>query len=548
MEILPILVSLFLLFLSTFVILGFKTTRPRNLPPGPRKLPLLGNLLNLIGPLPHRTLDKLAQKYGPLMHLQLGELSTVVVSSAEAAEQVMKTHDLNLATRPSILFAEIMSYGCTSITFGSYGEYWRQLRKICTMELLSVKRVQSFRPLRERVFGGAVRWNIASMEGSPIDLTKEIRSCTNDLISLAALGKKTKGKEKLLQIIQGMVESGSGFDVSDLYPSVKLLQMVSGLKRRLTKLHTEIDGILDEIIRDHRVARAAAASDHHRNNKHEDDLLDVLLNYQDDGLEIPFTDDNIKSVLVVSCVVCFLCDFFIFLFIYFYFFLVICCTVIYHFCTLMEKDMIAAGSETSAMVVDWAMAEMLRNPRVLDKAQEEVRGAFDDKGYVDEGDIHKLKYLNLIIKETMRLHTPAPLLLPRKCREECEIGGYEIPLNTKVIVNAWAISRDPKKWKNPDCFQPERFLDNTVDFRGNHFEYTPFGAGRRMCPGMNYGLASIELPLALFLYHFDWSLPAGTRPEEMDMAEGFGLTASRVHHLYVVPLIARPLPTVDRMI
>ncbi|KAL9147224.1 hypothetical protein ABFS82_13G159700 [Erythranthe guttata] len=208
--------------------------------------------------------------------------------------------------------------------------------------------------------------------------------------------------------------------------------------------------------------------------------------------------------------------------------------------------MLGAGSETSATTLDWAMAEMLRNPRILEKAQDEVRRLFDDKlGYVDESYIHELEYLKAIIKETLRLHAPLPLLLPRKCMQKCEINGYDIPVDTKIIVNAWAINRDPKYWKNADCFQPERFLGSLVaNYKGNHFEYIPFGAGRRICPGISFGLANVELPLAMFLYHFDWSLPDGMKHEEMDMTEIFGVTARRKSDLFVVPLIKRPLPPV----
>ncbi|EYU21985.1 hypothetical protein MIMGU_mgv1a025303mg [Erythranthe guttata] len=238
----------------------------------------------------------------------------------------------------------------------------------------------------------------------------------------------------------------------------------------------------------------------------DDDLVDVLLRFQDEGIEIPLTNENIKAVIT---------------------------------------DMLGGGSETSATTLDWAMAEMVKNPRILKKAQDEVRRFFDDKGgYVDESRIHELKYLMSIIKETLRIHAPFPLLLPRKCREKCEINGYEIPVDTKIIVNAWAINRDPKYWRNPDCFEPERFLDDNlgVDYKGNHFEYIPFGAGRRICPGMAFGMANVELPLAMFLYHFDWKLPPGMKHEEMDMSESFGATARRNGDLFVVSVIKRPLP------
>ncbi|KAL8033432.1 hypothetical protein ABFX02_13G158700 [Erythranthe guttata] len=487
---LPIIVSFFIFF--------FKQTRAnQKLPPGPWKLPLIGNMHNLIGSVPHRTLHKLSMKFGPVMHLQIGQLSTVIISSPEAAKQVMKTHDINFASRPSILVPEIISYNCTSISFSPYGDYWRQLRKICTLELLSVKRVSSFRTIREEACSDLATWLIASSkEGSPpVNLTEKLYSSAYALVSRAAVGKKTEVKERLLPVIQEAIRLAAGFNVANAYPSIKFLQMMSGLKSRVKKLHRVSDKILDEIIHEHRAYSV---------NPDEKDLVDVLLGFQNDGLEIPLTDQNIKAVVL---------------------------------------DMLGAGSETSATIIDWAMSEMLKNPRIMDKAQDEVRRVFDDKlsGYVDESKIHELKYLKSIIKETLRFHPPVPILLPRKCMRKCEIDGYEIPVDTKIMVNAWAINRDPKYWEDADCFRPERFLDSLVDYKGNHFEYIPFGAGRRMCPGISFGMANVELPLAMFLYHFDWSLPDGMKHEELDMTERSGVTARRNDDLLVVPVIKRPL-------
>lgn len=206
--------------------------------------------------------------------------------------------------------------------------------------------------------------------------------------------------------------------------------------------------------------------------------------------------------------------------------------------------MLGAGSDTSATTMDWAMSEMLKNPRVLQKAQEEVRHVFDEEGYVDESRIPQLKYLKSVVKEAaLRVHPPLPLLLPRKCGQACEIDGYEIPADTKIIINAWAVNRDPKYWENAECFEPERFMDSLVDYKGNNFEYIPFGAGRRMCPGMTFGLANVELPLAMLLYHFDWKLGGGMEPQELDMADGVGVTSRRIKDLCVVPSIRRPLPS-----
>ncbi|XP_051133850.1 salviol synthase-like isoform X3 [Andrographis paniculata] len=488
------------IFLATLWNLITQSKRRRssaNLPPGPIKLPVIGNLHNLISfrP-PHRVLADLASKHGPMMHLQLGQISTVVVSSPNVAKEFLKTHDITFANRPSFFATEIICYGHSDIAFAPYGEYWRQLRKICTVELLSARRVQSFRPIREEDFSNLCRW-IASKERSSVNLTEKIAMSTCDTVMRACLGNKTDEHAQFISIVKESAELAAGFYIVDLYPSMAWFGKINGFKGRVEKVHKRADRILGKILDDHKVAASR--------KKEREDLADVLLKYhKDSGHELQLTDDNIKAVL---------------------------------------QDMFDAGIETSSATADWVMAELLRHPRVLKKAQDEVRQVFGDKGFVDESEFDELKYLKLVIKETLRMHPPLPLLLPRESYEACEINGYKLPAKTRVMVNAWAIGRDPKIWKDADSFIPERFLDGiSVDYTGKNFNYIPFGSGRRICPGMTFGLANIEHPLAMFLYHFDWVLPDGMKPEDLDMAETIGVTSRRNHPLYVIPKMKNPLP------
>ena len=192
------------------------------------------------------------------------------------------------------------------------------------------------------------------------------------------------------------------------------------------------------------------------------------------------------------------------------------------------------------------MAELVKNPSVMKKATAEVRRAFESAGTVVEERLGELPYLHLVIRETLRLHTPVPLLLPRECREPCKVLGFDVPRGTQVLVNAWALGRDKQSW--PDAteeFRPERFEAGAaaaVDFRGTDFELLPFGAGRRMCPGMAFGLANVELPLASLLLHFDWEVPEIADPAELDMTEAFGVTARRKANLLLRPFLRVPTP------
>jgi cytochrome P450 len=166
--------------------------------------------------------------------------------------------------------------------------------------------------------------------------------------------------------------------------------------------------------------------------------------------------------------------------------------------------------------MNWAMTFLMKNPKAMRKAQEEVRNLFGNKGFVHEDDVQQLPYLKAVVKETMRLQPTAPLLIPRETTKECCVGGYEIPAKTLVYVSAWAVGRDPEAWENPYEFNPDRFLGSSIDLKGNDFELIPFGAGRRICPGIFIALATVELSLANLLHKFDWEMPSGVEDIDMD--------------------------------
>lgn len=202
--------------------------------------------------------------------------------------------------------------------------------------------------------------------------------------------------------------------------------------------------------------------------------------------------------------------------------------------------MFAAGTDTSSLVLELAMAELMRNPQLMTKLQSEVRkNTPKGQEMVEEENLAGMAYLRAVVKETLRLHPPAPLLLPHISMATCDVDGYTIPSGTRVTINAWAISRDPESWEKPEEFMPERFMDGgsaaTIDFKGKDFEFVPFGAGRRICPGLNFGLATVEIMLANLMYCFDWGLPAGMEKEDIDMTEVFGLTVHPKEKLILVP-------------
>ncbi|XP_050206928.1 desmethyl-deoxy-podophyllotoxin synthase-like [Mercurialis annua] len=497
---LPILFCLFFLILLV-IWKKLKTSNSKllNLPPGPRKFPIIGNIPQLIGGLPHHKRKELADKYGPVMHLQIGEVPTVVVSSAESAKQVLQTHDIIFANRPLILAADVMFYKAADIGFARYGESFKQLKKICMLELFSPNSVQLFRPIREQETSNLMR-SVTAGAGSPINLTKMLHFLSCTIIVRAAFGDKCPmDREAFIPLAQDVLKAASGLCIADLFPSLKWLHGIAGFQYGLRNLHKKIDLVLEKIINEHRILRAQNNTDKNKN------LVHVLLNYQEQGnLEHPLTIENIKAVIL---------------------------------------DLFIAGTDTSSITTEWVMSELIKNPKVMQKAQAEVRKVFDGKRNIDETMISELTYLKLVIKESLRLHPSVPLLVPRESSKHCEIGVYDIPAQTRVFVNTWALGRDPKYWFESEKFLPERFIDNPINFKGGNFEFLPFGSGRRICPGYLFGLASVELVLVHLLYYFDWELPDGEKKEDLDMAEEFGAVTTRKNNLYLIPIPCHEFPT-----
>ncbi|CAO2161881.1 unnamed protein product [Urochloa humidicola] len=475
-----------LLPLLFFVTIRTASRRQRHhlrLPPGPWQLPVLGSLHHLRGSLPHHALRDLSLRYGPLMFLKFGEVPVVVASTPEAAKEILKTHDAIFSTRPLSLTMKVLTKNGAGIVWAPYGNHWRQLRKICTMELLSMKRVQSFQPIREEEAARLVM-AISTATAPLVNLSKLIAVYVADASVHAILGNRFKDRDTLLRYVDEAVQLAGGSTLIDLFPSSRLGRALCRQALQKAETYREtVFAFMDGVVREHLEGRARGEG------ARREDLIDVLLRIQGDGnLQFPLTMHIIEAVIF---------------------------------------DLFGGGTETAATTLHWAMAELMRNPVVMSKAQAEVRRVFMGQKKITEERLNELPYLHLVIKETLRLHTPGPLLMPRECQEQCQILGYDVPKGTMVLVNAWAISRNPEYWDAPDTFYPERFQGDSRDFKGNDFDYIPFGAGRRICPGVAFGLANMELALANLLFYFDWSLPDGVVPSEMDMTEAMGVTARR---------------------
>ncbi|KAF6998219.1 hypothetical protein CFC21_014357 [Triticum aestivum] len=475
---------------------GVQGLRP---PPSPWALPVIGHLHHLVGALPHHAMRGLSRRHGSVMLLRLGEVPTLVITSREAASEVMKTHDTVFASRRLRPTTSVLTNGGREIIFAPYGEYWRQLRKIAVTELLTARRIRSFRWIREEEVAATLHDVAeAAVKARPMEMRARLSTLVAETMVRAVMGVRCKDIDVFLTSLERAVELAGGFNLADLWPSSRLACALTSAGKEAKECRDAVFGILDGIIQKH-LERTG--------DGHTEDLLDVLLKIQKEGdLKFPLDMDDIKS--------------FVF-------------------------GLFAAGSESVFTTLEWVFAELTKNPRVMQRTTAEVRQAFEASGTAVEGRLGELPYMHLVIRETLRLHPAVPLLIPRESREMCQVLGYDVPQGTQVLVNVWAMGRDERYWDAPEEFRPERFeCEAARDFKGLDFELLPFGAGRRMCPGMNFGVAVLELALASLLLHFDWEWeePGLSDPTQLDMTETFGLTARRKANLLLRPVLRVPVP------
>ncbi|XP_062199753.1 trimethyltridecatetraene synthase-like [Phragmites australis] len=488
------------LFLKTVL---RRSRRVYNLPPGPKPWPIIGNL-DLIGALPHRSIHELSKKYGPLMSLRFGSFPVVVGSSVEMAKFFLKTHDVVFTDRPKTAAGKYTTYNYRDITWSPYGAYWRQARKMCLTELFSAKRLESYEYIRSEEVRALLRdLHAASGSGRAVMLKDYLSTVSLNVITRMVLGKKYLDKEVVAQggstvttpeefkwMLDELFLLNGVLNIGDSIPWLDWMDM-QGYIKRMKKLSKMFDRFLEHVLEEHsqrrlREGRSFVAKD----------MVDVLLQIADDpNLEVELDRESVKA---------------------------------------FTQDLIAGGTESSAVTVEWAVSELLKKPEVIAKATEELDRVIGRGRWVTEKDIPHLPYVDAIVKETMRLHPVAPMLVPRLSREDTSVGGYDIPAGTRVLVMVWSIGRDPALWDAPEEFAPERFLGSKIDMKGQDYELLPFGSGRRMCPGYSLGLKVIQVSLANLLHGFSWRLPDDVTKEELSMEEIFGLSTPRKFPLEAV--------------
>ncbi|CAN1824366.1 Cytochrome P450 83B1 [Linum perenne] len=489
LALLPITIILISLLLHT----QNRTQTYYHLPPGPLGLPIIGNLFQLDGSLPHISLTQLSHKYGRhLISLRMGSVKTIVVSSPEMAKHVLRTHDHVLSSRPSRVGQRKLSYGGINMAFSPYNAYSRTMKKLCIVHLFNTNKVQSFSHIRTYEVSRLME-KISQSSYKPFNLSSAMISLAGTLVCRMAFGKKYEDEVRFQSLITDTQSMFTSFFFSDHFPCLGFVDRLTGLMSRLDMAFKELDGFCGEIFDEHHDTNRVKDVD-----DEEEDVVDVLVRIMKDDESfnnVQLTVDHVKAIIM---------------------------------------DLFIAGTDTVAAALVWGMTYLMKNPLAMHKAQLEVRQSVGiGKGFVTEEVVKQLPYLKSVVKETLRLQPPAPLLV-RESSQDFNLGEYKIPSKTVVYVNAWAIGRDLETWGvDSEEFKPERFMGTKSVVVDNKY-MIPFGGGRRKCPGMHMGIATVELTLANLLYWFDWEMPEGMTREDLDMDVILGLTMHKKHDLCLV--------------
>nr|QFR35247.1 flavonoid 3'-hydroxylase 2 [Chrysanthemum x morifolium] len=496
-------------FVGTLVILAiswYKRSNSRTgkgtppLPPGPKGLPIVG-YLPFLSPNLHHEFAKIANQYGPIFKLYLGSKLHIVVNSADLAKVVTGEQDESFANRDPHIAGLTASYGASDVAWQNNNSNRRNLRKVLVHEVLSNKNLEASHAYRRSEVRKTIK-NVHDMIGTAVDINEVSFSTVLNILTHIVWGNSFVEGAKypnlaadIRKVVLDIVEIAEGLNLSDFFPMLARFDF-QGVERRVKAQVKKFDHIFETTIEE-RTNSKSKVSEEAVKQEGRKDFLQILLELLDQNTATSINMTQLKALVV---------------------------------------DIFLGGTDATAAMTEWAMAEILRNPKVMKKVQDELAEVVGLNNIVEESHLPKLKYLDAVFKETFRLHTPLPFLLPRTPDKSCVVGGYTVPKGATVFLNVWAIQRDPQNWENPSEFNPERFLNNKGsekwDYSGTNSTYFPFGSGRRRCPGIPLGEKMMMHILASLMHSFDWSLPKG---EELDLSDKFGIAMKKKIPLVVIP-------------
>ncbi|KAK7340140.1 hypothetical protein VNO77_20834 [Canavalia gladiata] len=488
---LPVLVITFVCgSILIFILRIFNQSRESTeLPPGPHPFPIIGNILEL-GKNPHKALTKLSKIYGPVMTLKLGSITTIVISSPKIAKQVLHENGEAFCDRTIPSSVCVLEHHRYSIVWQPRSPRWRNLRRLCATKVFSTRVLESTQFLRQQKVQQLLDYVKESCKkGEVVDIgeavfTTVLSSISNTFFSVDLSHSTSEKCQDFKDIVWGVMEEAGRPNVADFFPILQPFDP-QRVHARMTTYFKKLCQIIDGIIEERMKSRVSKTD--------SKDVLDSLLQV------IEETSSQLSRQEMLH----------------------------------LFADLFVAGIDTTSVTVEWVMAELLHNPDKLAKVRKELSQVIGKDGTLEESHILKFPFLRAVVKETFRLHPPIPLLVPRKCDEMVNISGFKVPKNSQIFVNVWAMGRDPTIWENPKMFMPERFLESEIDFKGHDFELIPFGAGKRICPGLPLAHRTVHLMVASLLHNFEWKLADGLIPQHMNMKEKFMLTIKRVQPLRV---------------
>ncbi|KAI6701261.1 hypothetical protein NL676_015585 [Syzygium grande] len=466
--------------------------RGQTLPEAAGAWPFFGHL-HLLGPnkLLHRILAAMADQYGPAFSIRLGIHRVLVVSNWEVAKECFTSNDSIFPTRPRSLSIKLMGYNHAMFGFAPYGPYWRGMRKLAVVELLSNHRLNLLKHVRDAetnlfVKGLYEKWLSNGENPVKVEMEKNFGRVAMNITVRMVAGKRylrgDKGDEeestRCRKALGDFFFLVGQIMVSDSIPFLGWVDVVKGRVTEMKRTAKELDWVLGRW-------------------DDEQDFIHFMLSATDleDG---KYSVQEADTIIKATCL-----------------------------------SVILGGNDTTVLTLTWALSLLLNNQHSLKRAQDELDVRVGMHRQVEESDIKNLTYLQAVVKETLRLYPVLPLSAPREAMEDCTVAGFHVPAGTRLMVNLWKLQRDPRIWSRASEFQPERFLTDHVhvDVRGHSFEYIPFGSGRRMCPGVSFGLQVVQLILARLLHAFKLERVSGS---EVDMSESPGLTMPRATPLEVV--------------
>ncbi|KAK8717528.1 hypothetical protein V6N13_044791 [Hibiscus sabdariffa] len=460
----------------------------------------------------YRTLYGLSEKYGPVFSLRLGSHKALVVGNSEMAKEILTIHDKAFATRPSLSASKLLGYDYAMFGFAPYGSYWREMRKITTLELLSNHRLDmlNFKQIRASEVHIGIKdlyetWTSkgSGVEGGVlVDMKQWFADLTHNMAFRIVVGKRYYGAtahsadegeaRQCQKSIKEYFHLFGAFVLSDAIPFLGWLD-VGGHKKAMKRIAEELDVFVQGWLDEHKRKRLSGGE-----GKEDQDFMDVMLTVTEDAKLNGF-DIDADTITKATCL-----------------------------------NLILGAADSNMVPLIWGLALLLNNPHTLRKAKEEVATHVGKDRHVEESDIKNLVYLQAVVKETLRLYPPSPILALRAAMEDCTLSnGYRVTPGTRLLLNAWQIHHDERVWSNPNEFKPERFLTThkELDLKGQNFELLPFGAGRRACSGVSLALQVIHLSLASVLHCFELETPDN---KAVDMTESPSLANVKATPLHVL--------------